>query len=199
MIYAVYFLLFAGAFWVVAQVLVGLLKRSYRKYKVAFDARVKELDFIVSKEVEHDFKALYIDDINKRWIVRDDLHDVAPRVFNYTDILEFELIVDGYCVVRSGVGGAIVGGALLGVQGAIAGGIATSGGGSVCTSMQVVIRLNCLDCPQVVIRTVWSKTEKNSSDFKAAHSFAQKLMSLLTYIEHNKEVEFEECLKHLEV
>jgi len=195
MIYAVYILLFAGAFWVVAQLIATVFIRFYRKSKAIFDTRVNELGFIVSKEVVYyNTQLLYVDDINKKWIARDDVHGKNPRIFDFEDVIDFEMIDDGHCIARSGLGGAIVGGALFGVNGAIAGGIVSRETRNTCASLNVVIRLNKLECPQIMFDVIGHKVNRSSHYYRRALEFAQQLLSTLTYIEHNKTRELEERL-----
>jgi len=183
---ALLMLLAAGIFCILCHLIIGVIKRSNQKDKAEFDARIKELAFIIHKEVEYNSLALYVDDTNKKWIARARMYDKEPRIFDFEDIMDFELYDDGNSIMRSGFGGALVGGAAFGVQGAMTGAIVSRGTSNTCAAMQVVIRLNNLDCPHITFRLVFYKIGRNSLKYNTAFEAAQKFMSVLTYMQNNK-------------
>lgn len=76
---------------------------------------------------ETDSVGLYlkIDDNNKTWIVpiKKNYVERNVTVFNFDEIIDYELIEDGETISKGGLGGAVVGGALLGGVGAAVGGV----------------------------------------------------------------------------
>ncbi len=74
--------------------------------------------FKPTKKIE---KYISFDEANRFWTVPN-----TTIIFSYDDIISYELIEDGECITKGGLGSAIVGGALFGATGAIVGGITGS-------------------------------------------------------------------------
>lgn len=112
-------------------------------------------------------------------------HAMKPddRIFRFSEIRSFELMEDDSQIVGGGVGMALVGGALLGGAGAVAGSVV---GGKktkkTCDSLVLKINLNNLDFPCVLITYISKTTKKTSNDYKKAFSAAQQTVSCLEMI-----------------
>lgn len=71
--------------------------------------------FLPTKKIE---KYISFDENNKLWKIH-----TYNVIFKYEDIISYELIEDGESITKGGLGGAVVGGALLGGTGVLAGSI----------------------------------------------------------------------------
>ena len=87
-----------------------------------------------------------IDDNSKKWIINNKglfSKNVVPKIFNYSDIVDFELLEDGESIAKGGLGRAVVGGVLFGGIGAVVGGITGKKKSKpVCNSLKIKITLN---------------------------------------------------------
>lgn len=105
----------------------------------------------------------------------------------FEDLIRYELIEDDSMVTKGGVGMALVGGAIFGGFGAVAGGLV---GKRVqkkrVDSLIIQVTLNSFDCPCVIIPLITKPTKTNSKDYQYAVQEAYKMMSALDVITHNK-------------
>lgn len=105
----------------VAPCFTTLSWNSYTKDKfkkaiaLAEENAVLQNKFQPTKKIE---KYISFDENNKLWKLY-----AYNIIFKYEDIISYELIEDGECITKGGLGGAVVGGALFGGAGVIAGSI----------------------------------------------------------------------------
>ena len=84
-----------------------------------------------------------------------------PKIYNYSDIVDFELLEDGESITKGGLGRAITGGLLFGGIGAVVGGI--TGGKrskSICNSLKIKITVNDMRSPVVYINLLATATKR---------------------------------------
>lgn len=130
------------------------------------------------------------DDNKKQWLIPDGFagKKINPKVYNYKDIIEFELLEDGETITKGGLGSAIAGGVLLGGVGAIVGGVTgKKKTNSIVNSLQIKITLNNMSNPNVYIKLIKSKTKTNSFTYKTSYKLAQDILSVLSIIVENNE------------
>jgi hypothetical protein len=133
---------------------------------------------------------LEIDDTNKLWR---SFHSYNFKVYNYSDILNVELLVDNETETSSGLGGALLGGALFGGTGAVLGGVLTDGSMTTCNSLGIKITLNDINCPIAYIPFIDETSSLTgrftiSDEYRAKVTLAQECMSLFDIIcEQNRE------------
>ena len=109
-------------------------------------------------------------------------------IYEFKDILTFELIEDNMQVASGGVGMALAGGLLFGGDGAIAGGIVGNRKTKkVIEKMIVKINVNDIDNPLIMIPLITKSTKTKSREYEEAFNMAQKLMTLLNTIANNKD------------
>lgn len=106
-----------------------------------------------------------------------------PRIYNYEDILSFELLEDGEMITSGGLGSAALGGIVFGGTGAIVGAITgKKKSRPVCTSLSLKITINDQQNPVERIDFISSPTKKNGFEYKFALENAQKCSSMLEII-----------------
>lgn len=129
----------------------------------------------------HVEKYFDIDENNKIWGVP----CFSPHIFfTYEDIISFELLENGNAVTKGGLGGAVVGGALLGGLGAVVGGsVGKKKTKQEITEYRIKIVTRNPVCPDVYINLLTAgKVMSNSFLYKAYAGTAQRILSLLTII-----------------
>lgn len=130
--------------------------------------------FIVTKEVS-DY--LEVDEKNKKFL----MPLTKRKIYNFSDLLDFELLEDGDIVSKGGLGRALVGGALFGGVGAIVGGV-TSKRKNVYTSLKIKIILNDIGNSVEYINFIDDTTPKDSVLHKNRFNLAQECLSILHII-----------------
>lgn len=104
-------------------------------------------------------------------------------IYRYTDLLAYELLEDDSQVTKGGLGSAVVGGVVFGGVGAIIGGVTgKKKTKKVIESMMIKITVNDIDNPMLVIPFITKSTKVKSKDYKAAHTDAHKMLSMLAVI-----------------
>lgn len=126
-------------------------------------------------------KYLKIDENNRTFMVQKDL-------FQYKNLLSFELLEDGLSVKKGGVGRAVAGGMLFGGVGAIVGGV-TGKTTEVCTSLKIQITLKNAHTDTAKITFVNVETKKTSSYYRLSKENAQQCLAALQLIADENEVE----------
>lgn len=106
---------------------------------------------------------------------------------DYSDLLNYEFLEDDSIVTSGGVGQALVGGALFGGVGAIAGGIT---GKRVqkkkIESLYIKVTVNNFTCPCIMLPLITRPTKTNSKEYETAFNQAHQILSVLDVIAHNK-------------
>lgn len=111
----------------------------------------------------------------------------ANEWHDFSDLISYDLIEDDSVVTSGGVGQALIGGALFGGLGAVAGGLT---GKRVqkkrVESLYIKVTLNSFKNPCVLIPLITKPTKTNSKDYQNAFEEAHKILSILDVITHNK-------------
>lgn len=128
---------------------------------------------------------IYFDDKNKKFAIpkvsfSGTVQDM--QIYNYSDILDYELIEDGNSISKGGIGRALVGGMLFGGVGAIVGGSTGHKQRATCSKLQIKITLNNMTTPVVYVNFIETETKKDSRLYKMSFAQAQETMSLLNII-----------------
>lgn len=97
-------------------------------------------------------------------------------VFKYDDLLDFEVLEDGTSVTKGGFGKALVGGAVFGLAGAIAGGTSKQTK-QVCNKLQVKVTTRNIDRPIVYIDLINTEFKKDGIVYKQASKSVQDILS----------------------
>lgn len=106
---------------------------------------------------------------------------------DYSDLISYELLEDDSVVTSGGVGQALVGGALFGGFGAIAGGItANRTQKKKIDSLYIKATVNNFSSPCIMIPLITKPVKTNSKEYQTAFNLAHQILSALDVITHNK-------------
>lgn len=106
--------------------------------------------------------------------------------FKFDDLLSYELFEDDSTVTSGGVGQALIGGALFGGAGAIAGGITGKRKNKKkIESLIIKVTLNSFDVPCIFIPIITKSTKVGSKEYMNALEEAHRILSVLDVIVHN--------------
>ena len=129
--------------------------------------------FSITKKVTPTFA---IDETNQLFIAEGNL-------FEYGNLLSFELLEDGETVTKGGLGRAVAGGLIFGGVGAIVGGITGSKKSKgLCKSMKIKLTVRNAHTDTVYINLITSETKTSSLIYKNAQNTAQSCLSALQII-----------------
>jgi hypothetical protein len=152
-----------------------------RNAMATYEANAKEFNaFNATKKVGG---YLEIDGNKKQWLMPVGKNKI-PKVYNYNDIVDFELLEDGATITKGGgLGKAIAGGILFGGVGAIVGGVtAKRKNKAVCNSLKIKITIRNTKNPVVYMNFIDSETKKNGFIYKMVNESAQECLSVLQLI-----------------
>ena len=116
----------------------------------------------------------------------DDTHKsfkIGGNIFEFSNLLSFELLEDGHSISKGGLGRAVAGGLLFGGVGAIVGGV--TGGKKakgVCNSMKLKVTLRNAYTDNIYVNFITSETKTSSFEYKQAQKNAQDCISALEII-----------------
>lgn len=108
---------------------------------------------------------------------------IGGDIFEYDNLLSFELLEDGNTITKGGLGRAVAGGLLFGGVGAIVGGV--TGGKKTkgtCSSMKLRVTLRNAHVDTTYITFIMSETKKSNFVYKTAQTNAQSCISVLENI-----------------
>lgn len=131
---------------------------------------------------------LYVDNTNKKWAINEWNNSTDVKIYQYSDLIDFELLEDNESIVKGGFGKALVGGALGGTTGAI---IGSSGSKKVkqnANLLEIKIRTNDFSHPQYSIEFIKGfAMAKTSPQYKKLYDEAQEVIGVLSFISANGE------------
>lgn len=105
----------------------------------------------------------------------------------FSDLLNYELLEDDSIITSGGVGQALIGGAIFGGYGAIAGGITgTRVQKKKVESLYIKVTTNNFNAPCALIPLITKSTKTNSKEYQTAFNLAHQMLSALDVITHNK-------------
>lgn len=107
--------------------------------------------------------------------------------FEYSDLLSYELLEDDSLVTSGGVGQALIGGALFGGFGAVAGGITGKRTQKKkIESLYIKATVNNFSTPCIMIPLITKSTKTSSKEYTVAFQLAHQILAALDVIAHNK-------------
>lgn len=137
-------------------------------------------DFEATKQIDN-FVAF--DNPNKKWATFYNDTPFINAIYDYDDIVNFELLEDGSSVASGGLGRALVGGVLFGGAGAIVGGVTGKRKTeNFCDDLKLKITINNIDNSVVYVNFLEDRTKKDSEKFKVVSEQIQETLSILQLI-----------------
>lgn len=122
------------------------------------------------------------DDNSKRFLVKSET-GTKYRIYNYADLIDYELSQDGASTISSRAGDALVGGILLGTTGAVVGASKSRDIQEYCSSLYVSLTVNDSSNIRIQIPFISGKVLKTSSEFTYAVERAKEMIALLQFIQ----------------
>lgn len=158
------------------------------RIKLSIESKEKEAEevenFVATKKIGN-FVAF--DDDKKQWAQISTFMGKVKRVYNYRDIVNFELLEDGDSVASGGLGRALAGGVLFGGAGAIVGGVTgKKKSKGICNSLKLKVTIDDMNTPVVYIKFIETKTKKKGFTYKSIAESAQECLSTFQLICDNK-------------
>ena len=141
-------------------------------------------NFVATRGVR---KIIQFDDNSKKILFPKTLLTRA-RIYDYSELLGYEILEDGNTITKGGLGSAIVGGALFGGVGAVIGGL-TGGKKSkeVVKSLKVKIVLDNKIVPAEYIELLKTEFKKDGFVYRAAKQEAEYIVAILASISAENE------------
>ena len=186
-------ILFIGAFFllIIMAIVVGISKgQSIRDENIAaaqtIEAKLREQNFIIEKEIGNDLTKIYVDNTHKQWAIKEKGINTDVRIYKYSDLIDFELLEDRNSVIKGSAGRALIGGALGGTKGAVIGGSGSRAVKETVGLLEIKIRINDFEYPQYTIEFIKGYAlPKNSTSYRQIMDVAQQIIGVLHYIATN--------------
>lgn len=97
-------------------------------------------------------------------------------IFKYDEIVNFEVLEDGTTVTKGGLGKALIGGAIFGLAGVIAGGTSKKTK-NICNKLEIKITTRNTDRPVIYINLINTNVKKSGFVYKIASKSVQDILS----------------------
>lgn len=153
--------------------------------------------FSKKKEVASDFTTttkvgsrVILDENAERWAIVSQMRGKRKEedTFNFSDIVDFELLEDGTPIASGGLGRAAVGGILFGGVGAIVGGVTGKRKTNTkVNSLRIKVTMNSLKKPAVYIDLLPAPVQKDSNVYRMMADEAQQILSTFQVICNEQE------------
>lgn len=133
---------------------------------------------------------ILLDDNSKRWAIVSQIRGKRKEAdtFNFSDILDFELLEDGAQIASGGLGRAAVGGILFGGVGAIVGGVTGKRKTNTkVNSLRIKVTMRNLSQPVVYIDLIDMLVNKDSNVYRMFEREAQEILSAFQIICNEQE------------
>lgn len=130
---------------------------------------------------------MFIDDNNKKFFFQEKFLGIPQAIYDYSDLLGFEISEDGHTVLEGSVGRALIGSWIGGTTGAIIGSSFSKNIEEHCNSISLILYLNNPSCPSISISVNKQKMKKGSKKYRKVVEHLNELVGALTYIQNNNQ------------
>ena len=131
---------------------------------------------------------LLIDNDNKAFVYQ--RGKTYSKAYSFKDIINYEVYENGKSKVQGRAGSALIGGAFFGLGGLIIGSSMSRNVNEKCNQLKLFIRLNDIDCPQIVIVYVDNvEWDKSGLTYRNMKENLQSVCSVLEYMMNNRTLE----------
>ena len=121
------------------------------------------------------------------------------KIYNYSNLINYEVYENGKTQVQGRAGSALIGGAFFGIGGLIVGSSMSRNINEKCSQLKLIIRLNDFDCPQIVINYIDNAIlDKSDSLYINMKANLQSVCSMLEYMLNEKTLEQSSAVKQEE-
>lgn len=148
---------------------------------------LRKRGFSIDKTVGTLGAKLFVDNTNKQWAVKELGESTDVKIYNYKDLIDFELLEDGESKIKGGFGKSLIGGALGGTKGAIIGSAASRKIKETVSLLEIVIRTNDFSKPQYNISFIKGYSLPKDANYRRLYDMAQEVIGVLNYISSNGE------------
>ncbi|MDD6678031.1 MAG: SHOCT domain-containing protein [Firmicutes bacterium] len=127
-----------------------------------------------------------IDEAKKRFMVKNSLDDNF-QVYNYSDLVDYELSQDGVTTISGRANDALIGGVLFGTTGAVIGASKSKDIQDYCSSLYIALTISNMSDFRIQIPIISKRVPKSSSEYSYAVERAKEMIALLQIIKHDVE------------
>ena len=113
----------------------------------------------------------------------DKLIKLNHKIYNFSDIIDCEIIEDGSSVIKSSLIGTAAKGLTFGLAGYLT---SSKKEKKFCNKLEVKITINDFKNPYICFKYITKKTKKDSKDYEHAFDEAQKCLSAIKIVIENK-------------
>ncbi len=179
-------------FYIIIIIIISIIVYAAKKKENSAESAEKdELDetgLEISKQVSGRGYSFIVDTKSRKFAVKtSDLEKYV--VFNYKDLINYEIIEDGNSIQKGRAGSALVGGFFLGGIGALVGSAKKKKTIGTCNTLVVHITINNIENPTCNIETIENEVKKSSHKYSKAKEDAQEIAALLNIIQTENEKE----------
>ena len=121
------------------------------------------------------------------------------KIYNFNDLISYEVYENGKSKVQGRAGAALIGGAFFGIAGLIVGSSMSRSIEEKCKELKLFIRLNDIDGPQIVLVYAHNvDLDKSGWTYRKMKENVQSICSILEYMLNEKTLEQSCAIEHEE-
>ena len=157
-----------------------IFKKDQDKKENYYNDFFYENDFISEREcLINSYSKIMLDEKSRRFAI---IHEGEIKLFNYEDLIDFEIQENGTSIVQSKVGSTLLGGVLLGGVGALAGANSRKRVEEVCNTLTLKLYFNQENINYISERINKYPVYKNSIEYQNLSDKVDEIVSILKYI-----------------
>lgn len=152
-----------------------------------------DTDFNISKEIKIlasgiSTTNLLIDNVNKKFCIQKGYR--FSKSYEFSELINYEIYENGISKVKGTAGKSLIGGAFFGLGGLIVGSSMGKSVNEKCNQLQLIIRLNDINNPQIVITYINNANfDKSDYFYKKMKENLQQVCSMLEFMMNAKPLE----------